>query len=73
MRSVNQDFHPLNRLAQHGAVNMRCSYSLGFEPRDICSLNIVGTPLEHDGCVNVLKWKRDGTKIITGSDDKTGM
>jgi hypothetical protein len=72
MRGVKEDLHPFST-AFRSPLADRSSYTLGFQLRDIHSLGIVGTPLQHDGCVNVLKWKRDGSRIITGSDDRTGI
>jgi hypothetical protein len=78
MRTINRDAANMHYSAINSSLFGRSSwssydyYSPGFELRDIHSLGIVGTPLQHDGCVNVLKWKRDGTRIITGSDDRLG-
>ena len=51
----------------------RSSYSYGFTTKDVVSMGIIGTKLTHQGCVNIAKWSADGLRIITGSDDRTGV
>ena len=44
--------------------------SIGYTFGNIMSFERVETLVSHKGCVNTMKWSKDGTKLITGSDDK---
>lgn len=44
--------------------------SVGYTFGNVMSFDRVDTLVSHSGCVNTLKWSKDGTKLITGSDDK---
>jgi WD40 repeat protein len=45
--------------------------SLGFSCESLRSISRVSELDLHDGCVNTVKWNRDGRFLVTGSDDRT--
>lgn len=45
--------------------------SIGFTFGNVMSFGRVDTLVSHTGCVNSMKWAKDGRSMITGSDDKT--
>jgi WD40 repeat protein len=44
---------------------------IGFSSHNISCLSMAKTKLDHRGCVNTSKWNAEGTKLVTGSDDRT--
>lgn len=44
---------------------------IGFSSYNISSLSSAKVKLDHRGCINTAKWNASGTKLITGSDDRT--
>lgn len=45
--------------------------SIGYTFGNVMSFGLVDTLVSHTGCVNSMKWAKDGRSMITGSDDKT--
>ena len=45
--------------------------NIGYTFGNVMSFDRVDTLVSHSGCVNTLKWSKDGTKLISGSDDRT--
>lgn len=45
--------------------------SIGYTIGNVMSFGRVDTLVSHTGCVNTMKWSKDGRSLLTGSDDKT--
>jgi len=69
-----ETLHALHRREVGGSSRGRAdSYSLGYAPdqiRTIGQIEETESLLMHNGCVNTANWNRDGTMLITGSDDR---
>ena len=48
----------------------RARYTLGFGPWHVCTLDRLPAEATHDGCVNCASWSADGSRLLTGSDDR---
>ena len=47
------------------------SKSIGFSVNHIKSFTKLKSDIKHRGCINTVTWNTDGTKLVTGSDDRT--
>ena len=45
--------------------------SIGFSIDQIQSFTKLRSDIKHRGCINTVTWNRDGSKLVTGSDDRT--
>lgn len=46
------------------------SKSIGFSPNKLRLLDRTAAKIEHDGCINIVKWHQSGANFLTGSDDR---
>lgn len=67
----HDSFQCQNFLLAHREYSSRCRASIGYTFGNLMSFERVETLTSHTGCVNTLKWSKDGTKLISGSDDRT--
>lgn len=49
----------------------RNASSIGFSVDHIKSLTKLKSDIKHRGCINTVTWTNDGSKLVTGSDDRT--
>lgn len=50
--------------------NYRLSKILGFGLERIRDLDRTNATIEHDGCINIVKWHPNGQGFLSGSDDR---
>lgn len=67
----HDSFQCQNFLLTQREYSSRCGASIGYTFGNLMSFERVESLTSHSGCVNTLKWSKDGTKLITGSDDRT--
>lgn len=46
-------------------------HSIGYSHQNIENFTKIPSKINHRGCVNTVRWNSDGTKLISGSDDRT--
>lgn len=44
--------------------------TIGFSPNKLRLLDRTAAKIEHDGCINIVKWHQSGSNFLTGSDDR---
>ncbi len=46
------------------------SRSIGFSSQNVAAFTKIHSSITHKGCINTVKFNADGSRLITGSDDR---